>query len=283
MRTLVVALAVLLAGTVLRAQESAPSGPADLMPLPAEVVWQAGRLPLDAKMTVATAGPADPRVAAAWNRVLTRLQAMGVRPAATAASGAGFTPPGAAKRTRSMSGGEFTSPSRKTRAGGLGGRAASAPQFNEDAADTEASARRRRSRRGRGSRARSGRGCRGVLRLGRRPGRWLRRRRRGRLRRPGQGLAGRGSRRFARRTVDLRRLGGLVRDLRRQMGHQLVIGGLGAGRVEHGLPGRWTRLAGRLAREKDLAPRRRTLRLAARRKHQARRRIDRRLDDAGGR
>jgi len=83
MRTLAVALAVLLAGTVLRAQPPAPgpSGPADLMPLPAEVVWQSGRLPLDAKMTAATAGPADSRVTEAWNRALTRLQAMGVRPA----------------------------------------------------------------------------------------------------------------------------------------------------------------------------------------------------------
>ncbi len=81
MRTLVVALAVLVAGTVVHAQAPAPTGPADLMPLPAEVVWQGGRLPLDAKMTVAMAGPADPRVAAAWNRALTRLQALGVRPA----------------------------------------------------------------------------------------------------------------------------------------------------------------------------------------------------------
>src|SRR5438128_9943445 len=37
------------------------------------------------------------------------------------ASRAGFTPPGVAKRPRSVSGGEFTSPPRKTRAGGLGG------------------------------------------------------------------------------------------------------------------------------------------------------------------
>ena len=42
-------------------------------------------------------------------------------PAAGAASEAGFTPPGTAKRSRQMSGGEFTSPPRKTRVGGLGG------------------------------------------------------------------------------------------------------------------------------------------------------------------
>src|SRR5206468_3038171 len=35
------------------------------------------------------------------------------------ASRAGFTPPGVAKRPRSVSGGEFTSPPRMTRAGGL--------------------------------------------------------------------------------------------------------------------------------------------------------------------
>ena len=38
-----------------------------------------------------------------------------------AASGAGSTPPGTAERSRQMSGGEFTSPPRTTRAGGLGG------------------------------------------------------------------------------------------------------------------------------------------------------------------
>src|SRR5947199_2957623 len=36
------------------------------------------------------------------------------------AGGAGFTPSGAAKRTRGVSGGEFTSPPRKPRAGGAG-------------------------------------------------------------------------------------------------------------------------------------------------------------------
>ena len=81
MKILVAALAFLSAAAVLHAQASAGSGPADLMPLPAEVVWQGGRLPLDAKMTVATAGPADSRVTEAWNRALTRLQALGVRPA----------------------------------------------------------------------------------------------------------------------------------------------------------------------------------------------------------
>src|SRR5436190_11095384 len=37
------------------------------------------------------------------------------------ASRAGFSPPGVAKRPRSVNGGEFISPPRKTRAGGLGG------------------------------------------------------------------------------------------------------------------------------------------------------------------
>jgi len=76
-------LPVLLAGTAVHAQAPAASGPADLMPVPAEVVWQKGQLPLDAKMTVATLGPADPRVTAAWGRALARLQALGVRPAST--------------------------------------------------------------------------------------------------------------------------------------------------------------------------------------------------------
>ena len=80
MRTLLVALPVLLAGAAARAQSPVAGGPADLMPAPAEVVWQSGRLPLDAKMTVATSGPADPRVPAAWGRALARLQALGVRP-----------------------------------------------------------------------------------------------------------------------------------------------------------------------------------------------------------
>jgi hexosaminidase len=81
MRTLLVALPLLLAGTAVHAQAPAASGPVDLMPAPAEVVWQSGRLPLDTKMTVATLGPADPRVPAAWARALARLQALGVRPA----------------------------------------------------------------------------------------------------------------------------------------------------------------------------------------------------------
>src|SRR5207245_1205470 len=78
MRTLLVVLPVLLAGTAVHAQAPAVSGPADLMPVPAEVVWQKGQLPLDAKMTVATAGPADPRVQAALERALVRLRALGV-------------------------------------------------------------------------------------------------------------------------------------------------------------------------------------------------------------
>jgi hexosaminidase len=81
MRTLLFALPVLFAGTAARAQPSSASGPADLMPAPAEVVWQKGQLPLDAKMTVATRGPADPRVAAGWGRARARLEALGVRPA----------------------------------------------------------------------------------------------------------------------------------------------------------------------------------------------------------
>ena len=70
MRTLFVALPVLFAGTVVHAQTPAATGPADLMPVPAEVVWQSGRLPLDAKMTVATRGPDDARVSAALERAL---------------------------------------------------------------------------------------------------------------------------------------------------------------------------------------------------------------------
>jgi hypothetical protein len=42
---------------------------------------------------------------------------------------AGFTPPRVAKRPRWVSGGEFTSPPRKTRAGSLGG----TPQLKEGA------------------------------------------------------------------------------------------------------------------------------------------------------
>src|SRR5439155_25995667 len=42
-------------------------------------------------------------------------------PRSSKRTGARFTRPGAAKRTRAMSGGEFTSPPRKRRAGGLGG------------------------------------------------------------------------------------------------------------------------------------------------------------------
>jgi len=80
MRTLFV-LPLLLAGAAAEAQTGISSGPADLMPVPAEVVWQSGRLPLDAKMTVARRGLADPRVDAAWGRALARLQALGVRPA----------------------------------------------------------------------------------------------------------------------------------------------------------------------------------------------------------
>src|SRR5437660_11603887 len=62
-----------------------------------------------------------------------------VRRRATAASGAGFTPLGAAKRTRLMSGGEFTSPPRKARAGDAGdaksseARQASTPRVRCDA------------------------------------------------------------------------------------------------------------------------------------------------------
>lgn len=86
MRTLLVALPVFLAVLAVAAEAQAPpsAGPPDLMPAPAEVIWQSGRLPLDAKLTVATQGPADPRVQAAWARALLRLQALGVHPARTA-------------------------------------------------------------------------------------------------------------------------------------------------------------------------------------------------------
>ena len=53
-------------------------------------------------------------------------------PRATAASGAGLTPPGAAKRPRQMSGGEFTSSPRKTRAGGTGGAPLAPPVYIDD-------------------------------------------------------------------------------------------------------------------------------------------------------
>jgi hexosaminidase len=81
MRTLLVALAFVVIGTAARAQAPEATGPADLMPVPAEVVWQKGQLPLDAKMTVATIGPADARVGAAWSRALARLNALGGRTA----------------------------------------------------------------------------------------------------------------------------------------------------------------------------------------------------------
>jgi hexosaminidase len=96
MRTLLVALPVLFAGTVVHAQAPAATGPADLMPVPAEVVWQSGRLPLDAKMTVATRGPDDPRVTAAWGRALARLQALGVK----AAKATPLAPPSSMKDER---------------------------------------------------------------------------------------------------------------------------------------------------------------------------------------
>jgi hexosaminidase len=96
MRTLLVVLPVLLAGTAAHAQAPAASGPADLMPVPADVVWQGGRLALDAKMTVATRGPADPRVTAAWERALARLRALGVGTAKRAP----LTPPSSMKDER---------------------------------------------------------------------------------------------------------------------------------------------------------------------------------------
>ena len=96
MRTLLVALPVLLAGTAVHAQAPAASGPADLMPVPAAVVWQKGQLPLDAKMTVATRGPADPRVTAAWERALARLRALGVG----TAKAAPLAPPSSMKDER---------------------------------------------------------------------------------------------------------------------------------------------------------------------------------------
>ena len=114
MRTLLVVLPVLLAGTAVHAQAPAVSGPADLMPVPAEVVWQKGQLPLDAKMTVATAGPADPRVQAALERALVRLRALGVA-TARAASGAGSTP---AKRAGGL-GGAPLAPPRSMKARGV--------------------------------------------------------------------------------------------------------------------------------------------------------------------
>jgi len=95
MRTLLVALPVFLAGAAVHAQAPAASGPADLMPVPAEVVWQGGRLPLDAKMTVATRGPADPRVPAALERALVRLRALGV-----ATARAPLAPPNSMKDER---------------------------------------------------------------------------------------------------------------------------------------------------------------------------------------
>ena len=78
MRTLRVALPLLLAGTAVHAQATAASGPADLMPVPAEVVWQSGRLVLNG--AVGSSGPADPRVEAAVDRAMARLSALGLRP-----------------------------------------------------------------------------------------------------------------------------------------------------------------------------------------------------------
>ena len=75
--TLLAALPLLLAGAAARAQAVAPSGPADLMPAPADVVWQSGRLVLDG--SVGSSGPADPRVDAAVDRAVTRLSALGMR------------------------------------------------------------------------------------------------------------------------------------------------------------------------------------------------------------
>jgi len=59
----------------------------------------------------------DDRAAALVAASRGKVWTYGIEPA----SEAGFTPPGAAERPRGMSGGEFTSPSRKTRAGGRGG------------------------------------------------------------------------------------------------------------------------------------------------------------------
>src|SRR5207244_11312517 len=78
MRTLLVALVVLFVGTAAQAQAPPASGPADLMPAPAEVVWQAGHLVLNG--AVGSSGPADPRVEAARDRARARLSALGLRP-----------------------------------------------------------------------------------------------------------------------------------------------------------------------------------------------------------
>jgi hexosaminidase len=77
MRLLLAALPLLCA-TAVEAQAPPASGPADLMPIPLEAVWQSGRLLLDAKATVATVGPPDGRVTSAWARAQSRLQAMGI-------------------------------------------------------------------------------------------------------------------------------------------------------------------------------------------------------------
>jgi hexosaminidase len=77
MRTLFVALPLLLAGAAAEAQSVASSGPADLMPVPAEVVWQSGRLVLDG--SVSSAGPEDARVRAALDRYRARLRGLGIR------------------------------------------------------------------------------------------------------------------------------------------------------------------------------------------------------------
>ena len=78
MRTLLVALLLVLAAAARAQAPAAPAaGPADLMPFPAEVVWQSGRLVLNG--AVGSSGPADPRVDAAKDRAMARLFALGLR------------------------------------------------------------------------------------------------------------------------------------------------------------------------------------------------------------
>jgi hexosaminidase len=77
MKTLLVALPLLLAGPAAQAQAVVPDGLTDLMPVPAEVVWQSGKLVFDGSRS--STGPEDPRVQAAIDRAMARLIALGMR------------------------------------------------------------------------------------------------------------------------------------------------------------------------------------------------------------